>query len=222
MSGPPYPRPVPAPGSNAIGTFIIGVSPIGTIPTFDVWSTVIAQYANSPILTGMIESFNAAMDLTVPLENFYDLVWNVATAQGWGLDVWGRIVGVQRAIRIPGNVEFFGFEEATGSWTGFDSGGGFYSGGSITDNYILSDDDFRKLILAKAAGNISDGSIVSVNNILMTLFRNRPGSCYVVDGLDMSLTYTFHFPLTPAELAIVSQLDVLPSAAGVIVNVQQL
>lgn len=221
MSGPPYPRPVPAPGSNAIGTFQIGVSPIGTIATFDVWSTIIAQYANSPILTAMIESFNAAMDLTVPLENFYDFVWNVLTARGYGLDVWGRIVGVQRAIQIPGSVTLFGFEEAGTSWTGFDQGT-FYTGGSITQNYVLLDDDFRKLILAKAAGNISDGSIVSVNNILMTLFKNRPGPCYVVDGLDMTLTYTFHFPLTPAELAIVSQLDVLPNAAGVVVNVAQL
>lgn len=222
MSGPPYPHPNPAPGASAIGTFVIGVSPIGTIPTFDVWETIIAQYANSPILASWIESFNDAMDMTVPLENFYDFVWNVATAKGWGLDVWGRIVGAQRAIQIPGNVQFFGFNEAGASWTGFDSGGGFYSGGSITTNYVLADGDFRKLILAKAAGNISDGSIVSVNNILMTLFRNRPGSCYVADGLDMTLTYTFHFPLTPAEVAIVSQLDVLPNAAGVVVNLVQL
>lgn len=219
MSGPAYPHPNPAPGANGIGMFQIGVSPIGTIPTFDVWTTIIAQYANSPILTDMIESYNSAMDLTVPMESFYDMIWNVATAQGYGLDVWGRIVGVQRSIRIPGNVSLFGFNEAGSSWTGFGQGT-FYTGQSLNQNYVLVDADFRRLILAKAAGNISDGSITSVNKILLNLFPNR-GDAYVVDNLDMSLAYKFAFPLTPVELAIVSQLDVLPNPAGVVINIIQ-
>ncbi|QPF81685.1 DUF2612 domain-containing protein [Bradyrhizobium genosp. L] len=217
MSGPPYPHPNPAPGSNAIGSFAIGVSPIGTIPTFDVWTTILAQYANSPIITSWVNSFNAAMDLTEAFDNFYDLIWNVLTAQGYGLDVWGRIVGVQRAISIPGGVQYLGFEEAGGSWTGFNQGG-FYSGGGLTQNYVLSDDDFRKLILAKASGNISDGSIPSVNAILLGLFPGR-GTCYIADNLNMSQTYTFNFALTAVEIAIVLQANVLPNAAGVIVNI---
>lgn len=219
MSGPPYPHPNPAPGSNGIGMFQIGISPIGTIPTFDPWATIIAQYANSPVITSMIQSFNAAMDMTAPMEDFYDMVWNIQTAVGYGLEVWGRIVGVQRAIQIPGSIQLLGFEEAGNSWTGFGQGG-FFSGQPISQNYILNDADFRTLILAKAAGNISDGAIPAVNQILLTLFPNR-GSCYVADGLNMSLTYTFNFQLTAPELAIVSQLNVLPNAAGVIINVSQ-
>lgn len=220
MSGPPYPHPNPVPGSNAIGSFAIGVSPIGVIPDFEPWETVIAQYANSPIMTSMIESFNAAMDMTVPMQSFFDLIWNVDTAQGYGLDVWGRIVGVERAIEIPsGATDLFGFNEPGSSWTGFDQGN-FYGGESITDNFILSDTDFRLLILAKAAGNISDGSMKSVNAILLALFPGR-GDCYVVDGGDMTLTYTFHFTLSPPELAIVQQPDVLPNPAGVVINVAQ-
>lgn len=216
MTGPVYPK---INASSAIGQFQIGISPIGVVETFDVWTTIIAQYANSPILVSWIESFNDAMDLSGPMTSFYDLIWNVLTAQGYGLDVWGRIVGVERAIQIPGVVTLFGFNEAGTSWTGFDQGG-FYSGENINQNYVLTDADFRTLILAKAAGNISDGSIPSVNQILMTLFKGR-GDCYVADGLDMTLTYTFTFPLTPVELAIVSQLNVLPNPAGVVINIQQ-
>lgn len=219
MTGPSYPNPTFGPGSNGIGSFVIGISPIGTIPTFNPWTTIIAQYANSPVITSLIESFNAAMDLTKPLDDFYDMIWNIQTAVGYGLEVWGRIVGVQRAIQIPGNVSLFGFNEAGSSWTGFGQGG-FFSGQSISQNYVLSDSDFRTLILAKAAGNISDGSIPAVNQILLTLFPNR-GACYVADGLNMSLTYTFKFQLTAPELAIVSQLNVLPNAAGVIINIAQ-
>lgn len=175
-----------------------------------------AQYSNSPTITSWIESFNAAMDLTAALDNFYDLIWNVMTAQGYGLDLWGRIVGVQRAIAIPGDVQFFGFKEAS-SWTGFGQGG-FYSGGGLTQNYLLNDSDFRKLVLAKAAGNISDGAIPSVNQILLNLFPGR-GACYVADNQDMSVTYTFHFGLTPVEVAIVLQANVLPTAAGVVTKI---
>ncbi len=214
-TGPPYPRYSPGakPGLNAIGTFIIGVSPIGIISPFDEWVTVISQYANSPILTDLIDAFNSALDQTENMQNLYDFVWNIDTAQGYGLDVWGRIVGVGRTLSFPGSVDYLGFNEA-GGWTGFNQGG-FFSGGGTTTNYLLSDADFRTLILAKAAGNISDGSIPSVNEILLRLF----GSGYVVDNQDMSLTYTFPIGLTPVQLAIVQQSGVLPSPAGVVVNV---
>lgn len=222
MSGPPYPRYAPGftPGSNAIGTFQIGISPIGVLSTYDEWVTVISQYANSPILDAMITSFNAAIEQTPNIQNLYDMVWNVLTAQGWGLDVWGRIVGLRagRTLFIPGSTEYLGFNEAN-SWTGFNQGG-FFSGARSTENYVLNDDDFRRLILAKASGNISDGAIPSVNAILMRLFPLR-GNCYVIDNQDMSLTYKFEFPLTPIELAMVQQADVLPNPAGVVINIQQ-
>jgi hypothetical protein len=218
VSGPPYP-PGPQPGSNSIGAFTIGISPIGDISPFNPWLTIISQYANSEILTGIITAFNAAMDMTENFDNFFDLIWNVLTAQGYGLDVWGRIVGVSRTVQLPGNVTYLGFEEAGSSWTGFNQGG-LYSGEGTTTNFNLSDDDFRTLILAKAAGNISDGSIPSVNAILLALFPNR-GACFVQDNQNMSVTYVFKFPLTAVELAIVSQANVLPTAAGVAIAFQQ-
>jgi hypothetical protein len=56
------------------------------------------------------------------------MVWNVLTAQGWGLDVWGKIVGLEsgRTLHIPGGAEYLGFNEAASSWTGFNLGG-FYN-----------------------------------------------------------------------------------------------
>ena len=219
-TGPPYPHPNPAPGSNAIGSFAIGISPIGTISTFDPWTTIISQYANSPVLDALILSYNAAVDETENLENFYDMIWNLATAVGYGLDVWGRIVGVARVLRIPGNVDYFGFNEAAPSWSGFGQGG-FYSGGGISTNYLLTDDQYRVLIFAKAAANISDGSIPTLNKILLGLFARR-GVTYVVDGLDMSLTYTFKFVLTPVDLAIIQTSGVLPNPAGVVINIAQI
>jgi hypothetical protein len=219
-TGPSYPRYAPGftPGSNSIGGFAIGISPIGILSSFDEWTTIISQYANSPILVSMIDSFNAALDQTQNISNLYDFIWNIATAVGYGLDVLGRIVNVSRTLQFPSGVSDFGFEEAN-SWTGFGQGG-FYSGGGTTNNFILSDSDFRTLILAKAATNICDGSIPAINQILLNLFPTR-GVCYVADNQNMSLTYTFQFVLNPIEVAIIELSGALPNPAGVVINVSQ-
>ena len=64
----------------------------------NVLQTVASQYGDSPTILALIESFNAAVDPSEDIDNFYVWVWDVATAQGFGLDIWGRIVGVTRTI----------------------------------------------------------------------------------------------------------------------------
>ena len=216
MTGPPYLP--PAPGSNAIGRGAIGIMQIGAIQAYDPWPKIISQYKNSPRIDAMILAFNAAMDTTEKISNLYDMIWNVLTAVGFGLNIWGRIVNVGRTLNFPSGATYLGFNEAS-SWTGFGQGG-FYSGGGLTTNYVLSDSDFRKLILAKAAGNISDGSISSINKILLNLFYGR-GPCYAADNQDMSCTLTFPFQLNPIELAIIEQANVLPIQAGIKVIISQ-
>lgn len=215
-TGPPYPFINPT-GSNSIGEFTIGVSPIGDIPAFNAYTTVIAQYSNSPTIDGIVNSFDAAMDLTELLDDFFDDVVNPDTAVGYGLDVIGRIVNVSRTLPLPSGASYLGFEEAGSSWTGFGQGG-FFGGGSVTSNFVLADDDYRLLIFAKMLGNISDGSIPSLNSILLTLFPGR-GPCYVVDNLDMSMVFFFSFALNPVELAIVQESGVLPVPAGIAVSI---
>lgn len=219
MSGPPVP-PAPTFQSNAIGKFKIGVSPIGTISPFVFWNTIISQYANSPVLTQLIQNFDECIDQTQNFDNFYDDIWNIATAQGVGLDIWGRIVGVSRVIQLPGSASYFGFEEAgTGNANSNPFGPGgtspFYTGVPNTGNVALSDDAFRTLIYAKALANISDGSSKAINQLLINLFPGQGGNAYVTDGQNMTMTYTFNWALTPVQLSIVSQSGILPKPVGV-------
>jgi hypothetical protein len=219
MTGPLYPPP-PEAGSNAIGQFIIGVSPIGTIEPFDFWSTIISQYANSDVLTTLIGNFNDYLDQTANMENFFDFIWNVNTAQGYGLDIWGKIVDVSRVLRIVGDTRYLGFEQALPDSDPFNQSS-FFAGATLTSNFSLSDAAYRALIFAKALFNITDGSIPSINQILLNLFPNR-GNCYVIDNLDMSMIYKFNFILTPVELAIVQQSGALPKPTGVSFTIEQL
>jgi len=218
-AGPTYPHPNPAPGSNAIGQFVIGVSPIGTIPAFDPWATVISQYGNSDRIDALITTLNEALDLTEDFDNFYDYIWNVATAQGAGLDIWGRIVGVTRTLQLPsGTNQFLGFDEpGDPAEVGFNQAP-FFTGTVLTSNVQLDDADFRNLILAKAASNICDGSILATNAILLALFPHR-GDAYVVDNQNMTMELKFAFALTPVEQAIVETAGVLPRPNGVLVTV---
>jgi hypothetical protein len=223
-TGPPYP-PAPVGGSNAIGTFKIGVSPVGTIPAFNYWETVISQYANSPILTQLIANFFQYIDPTQLIDSFYDNVFNINTAQGYGLDVWGRRVGIPtRTINVASGKNL-GFAEALLVPPGqvdtnvdpFNQSP-FYAGGGLTSSYALSDTSFRMLIFAKALSNISNGSIPAINQLLRNLFPGR-GNCYVIDNLNMTMTYYFTFALTSVEQAILGQTTVLPTPAGVAASI---
>lgn len=218
MSGPPYPR--IAPGSNAIGSFAIGISPIGTIPQFDFWTTILSQFANSPVLIQLISNFFQYIDQTQNFDSFFDLMFNIDTAQGYGLDVWGRRVGVVRTLNISNASRNFGFDEATVLSADPFNVSPFYTGAPITTNFELSDSAFRVLIFAKALANISDGSVKAINQLLLNLFPGR-GNAYVVDGLDMTMEYAFAFTLTAVEQAILGQSGVLPKPVGVSATVVQ-
>lgn len=161
------------------------------------------------------------MDLTELFDEFYDNIWNIATAQGYGLDVWGRILGVTRVLQLPAGGNYLGFEEAGTAWSGFGQDP-FYTGETITSNYMLSDADFRVLLYAKAMANITDGSIPSLNAILLTLFPPSGGVvAWVGNTGNMQIVYNFSVALNAVQLAIVESSGVLPNPPGVAITIAQ-
>lgn len=186
----------------------------------NVIQTIISQYGNSPRLLQMINDFNDAVDPSQSINDFYDVIWNIETAQGFGLDIWGKIVGVDRKLTVPATTRYLGFDEAntTSAYGAFGSGV-FYSGPQ-TGSLILSDDAYRVLIYLKALANISDATIPSYNKLLQFLFGTR-GRCYVIDEGNMSVRGVFEFYLTPYELAILTYSGVVPRPAGVKASILQ-
>jgi len=181
---------------------------------FDPLATVLSQYANSPAILALIDAFAQWLDPAARFDQFFDQFFNLRTAQGHGLDVWGRILGVNRVLGVPAGV-YLGFESDPGAKPfGF---GILYRGGRATNNVALTDEAYRTLLFAKAALNITNASIGAINAILINLF----GDGYVRDNLDMSMTYVFTRALTPVETAIVYQSGVLPRPCGVSATVEQ-
>ena len=180
----------------------------------DVERTIISQYGNSPTILQLIQNMNAYLDPRADFDAFFDYVWNVDTAQGFGLDIWGRIVNIRRELQIPNAPVYFGFKDALPGSYLFDEAP-FYDGTPpATQTYKLADDAYRKLILTKALANIASSNAPSINQLLQNMFADR-GRCYVNDMGGMQFRYTFEFDLTSQEYAIVTQSGVLPRPAGV-------
>jgi hypothetical protein len=180
--------------------------------------TVLSQYSDSPALCSIIASFNAAVDPQYMLQQFYDQIWNLDTCIGVGLDSWGRKVGIGRTLSINTG-EFFGFTGVVNSVQGTSGDsfnvGIFYSGTPTTTNFTLVDHSYRQLILAKAAANITNGSIPAQNYILMNILFPDRGNAYVVNSGNMTMVYHFTFPLYLFEVAIIANSGVMPVPAGV-------
>lgn len=177
------------------------------------------QYAASPVIQKLIEDrrgyFNTGWQ-----DQVYNIVWNVDTAQGFGLDIWGRIVVIGRQLQIP-NTEYFGFSTGVSpeSWNPFDQES-FYSGEGETETFTLADPAYRVLILAKALSNISATDSHSLNNVLQQLFPGR-GRAWVNDLGGMSMRFVFEFDLESWEMAVLTNGNVMPRPAGVLAYIFQ-
>jgi hypothetical protein len=178
--------------------------------------TVLAQYSNSPILMQLVNNMNAYIDPYANLNNFYNQVWNVLTAVGYGLDRLGRVVGVSRTINIPFSATDLGFREA-GAITPLGPGGSapFWDGSLTGNNYRLTDTAFRTLILVKAISNISVCSAQAINQQLTNLFGSQ-GRCYSFDLGNMQMQITFEFPLSLVDFYILTEGKALSRPCGVL------
>ncbi len=195
--------------------------------------TVDPQYANSPSMQQLSINMNQYLDPRVNMLAFYRYVWNVDTAVGFGLDIWGRIVGVSRVVPIPGTAGSFGFDNADSppDWQTWGSkgkagvGGPFFAGQKTTGGFSLNDNSYRTLILTKALANIVATTAPAMNQLIRNLFPGR-GRAYTVDlGKSntsvggMQMRYVFEFSLTNIEYAILAFSGVLPHPAGVGVSI---
>lgn len=164
----------------------------------DVESTIYSQYAESASIVQLVKGINEYLDPRADFETFFDLVWNVETAESYGLDVWGGIVDISRFIEIPTR---FQPPSAEGS----------------TDVYRLPDEEYRSFILFKAATNITNCSVFSINRLLTNKFQSR-GRAYVEDVGGMVMRYVFEFELTFWEKALMLERKVYPKTTGVFVD----
>ena len=189
----------------------------------DYRETILAQYANSPTITSLIDCFDQWIDPSAKIDAFFQNIWNIETAVGYGLDVWGKIVGISRILQVSAQQVTFGFNEAyinsASPIRGWNQAV-FNNGKLSTQNYSLDDTAYRKLILVKAMSNITNCTAKNVNSMMQFLFADR-GSVYVRDDGGMAISYIFSFLLSPVETSIMTTSGAIPRPAGVSVTILQ-
>lgn len=186
--------------------------------------TILTQYSASKKLLSIIDTFNQAVSLDDFTDEFINKVWDLTTCETFGLDMWGKIVGIRRYINAPIESGSFGFSEADDADPDYPApfnDSPFFGGIQETTNVRLGDDAYRTLIFCKAFTNISIATIPEINRFLKILFYQR-GRAYCVNYRDMTIGLTFEFELAPYEESILTNYDVTPVPSGVLVNINQI
>ena len=183
------------------------------VSDIDALEPVQSQYAASPRLLALLIKKAALLDPGKDLMLWYDGIFNPRTAQGVGLDIWGRIVGIGRKLWVE-NVDFFGFHGQI--LQNFDQAP-FWIQSLSSGQVDLTDEAFRFLVFYKAAANIGESTMQAVNALLNSLFEAErgPASSYVLEVGPMEIRAVFNFYLTSSEQALFRQHGLLNRPAGV-------
>ena len=169
--------------------------------------TIQSQYGASPHIIGIIEAAAKQLDPTGDIKTFYDKVFNPLSAEGVGLDIWGRIVGANRYLEVE-NEDFFGFYGS--QLNPFDQAPFWLTGD--TNLFRMDDNAFRTLIFLKAAANIGNATLPGIKEILSTLFDDP---VLVMNIGEMKVRIVFTFYLTPYQRALFREYGVLNLGGGV-------
>jgi len=183
------------------------------VSDIDALEPIQSQYAASPRILALLVKKAALLDPGRDLMYWYDGIFNPKTAQGVGLDIWGRIVGIGRKLWVE-NTEFFGFHGQ--NLRGFDQAP-FWIQSLASGQVDLTDEAFRFLIFYKAAANIGRGDMASINALLNSLFEaeHGPANSCVLEVAPMEIRAVFNFYLTGYEQALLQQYGLLDRPAGV-------
>lgn len=179
--------------------------------------TIMSQYANSPIIDALINNMNKSIGPEDNLEDFYNFVFNVKTAEGFALDIWGRIVGITRFVEGVAQGEYFGyynsfFTQSEQVYTPFNNAP-FFNGNSATNTIPVNDAVFRKMIYAKAYANINPPTIPAINKTLDILLGESVA--YVQNNNNMTVQYVISGTINPILGQIIYTSGIIPIPAGV-------
>lgn len=169
--------------------------------SIDLMRVLLWQYNDATNLQSLIERKQAWIDIEHRdfWNNWYSDVFNLATANDFGLQVWAIILGVH-----------FDLEGAIPpAWLGFDASGGdnLDNSGFYPENGAILSTEEKRLVLQLRYRQITTNATTD------ELYRSIQGlltGAKVLDGLDMSIIVTYPTFPTIKQLRILDNFDVLP------------
>ena len=180
---------------------------------FDINETVQSQYAASPHITNLVNAFWDALNPDADIELFYNKVFNLDTAEGMGLDVWGRIVAIGREYLTTDTTNpYWGYKlpEIVDERVQNFGNAPYYK--KINGTVKLTDTAYRLYIFLKAMINIGDGTLASLNKMIKYLFPTD--TVYVIHTDTMVLRLVVESPISQADLDVLLNLPWLPAGVN--------
>ena len=182
--------------------------------TWDIAETVQSQYATSKRMRAVIDAFWQAINPKSDIDLLYRKLVNPRTAEGVGLDVWGRIVAIGRSyLAVEDDTPYFGFDPPEGVKNErLNSFGNapFYK--QVMGKVRLADTMYRTYVFLKALINISNSSLASLNQAVKLLFPDA--DIQILHTGTMVLRVLVLSPLSESDKAALDNLSWIPAGVG--------
>lgn len=151
------------------------------------------QYKNTNIETlinGLADLYDKL--ITQPLNDFYNNIYNLDTANGIGLDLWGEKLNFPRTIRY--------INEET----------------EIESSVTLQDDEYRLVLQVVSLKIYTKMSVAGINKSLKELFSFYNADAYTLDNQDMTyVNYIFVWEIPEYLKQAFNNYDLLPHPLAV-------
>lgn len=186
----------------------------------DLLRSLLWQYNEAANLEALVRAKQTWYDAgqTAFWNDWYVDVFDLRTANDFGLAVWAIILGLPLSVKPADDPDkpIFGFgADAFGPGTNdrvnFNNGN-FAASGQI----ILTTEQKRLALRLRYFQLTTRGSVPHINFILNAVFG--AGAAYVVDSLTMRMRYVFTAPIGSQLEFVLTEYDLLPRPAGVLVD----
>lgn len=168
---------------------------------------MISQYANSPKFVSLVNGLTGIFNNAQTLQDWYNVVFNLKTATGYGLDIWGLILNQSRL--------FYYTDPDSGTTESV-----YLKGSQTVDGVQYSEEQieeiYRQVLFLKAMANITNATLASLNQMLQFYYQGR-GRVYVIEYGTMEIRYVFEFYVNKLEKAIFTS-DIMPKPTGVLTS----
>ncbi len=180
----------------------------------DLLQALLWQYDNANNLRGLLERKQAWYDEnhTKFWENWIKDVFDLRTANEFGLLVWAALLGVPLSVTVEptqSGSPVFGFGAANKNF-------GHGSFGSKSSSTVKLTIEQKRIVLRlRYFQLVSRGTIPEINQFMKVLLDDQ-GPVYVLDTHDMSyVIYVFTYQPSPGLTFVLDHYDLLPRPAGV-------
>ena len=148
---------------------------------------------------------------------WYNDVFNLETANAFGLTVWSIILNQPLSYGLSPDADkpIWGLGPFTNNNVNYNNGN--FSIGS-NPLLVLTEAEQRLVLQLRYFQLVTRGAVTEVNAFLKYVFNftyGAPNSCYMLDNFNMFISYVFNFLVPVRVIRFLDHFDLLPRPAGV-------